>query len=124
MNFACAHSRGAPTGHGRLARRRPAAAVLFLLALGGCGQKGPLYVPGHSKDTPWPFPVEKPCPAGTTPVAAGGAAPGGASGMAMPALCAPAPAGAATAGAAGTDAGAASSDNDGKNGSTAGSAKP
>jgi len=27
-----------------------------LAALAGCGQKAPLYVPGVSKDAPWPYP--------------------------------------------------------------------
>lgn len=32
-----------------------ALALLALLAT-GCGQKGPLYVPGIPKDAPWPYP--------------------------------------------------------------------
>ncbi len=35
------------------ARTRWALVALMLLA--ACGQKGPLMVPGHSKDTPWPM---------------------------------------------------------------------
>jgi len=30
--------------------------VLALLVLTGCGQKGPLQLPGYGKDTPWPVP--------------------------------------------------------------------
>jgi len=62
---------------------RPAAwAVLALLAtglLGACGQKGPLWVPGHAKNTPWPMkPAGSPdAPAGpaATPAPAPAAAP-------------------------------------------------
>jgi predicted small lipoprotein YifL len=44
----------------------PAIAVLLAAALaGGCGQKGPLWVPGHAKNTPWPMK-----PAGTAADAA------------------------------------------------------
>lgn len=54
------------------ARRALAMAGLCLgAALAGCGQKGPLYLPGHSKDTPWPLP---PSPAPPQPATSGGAA--------------------------------------------------
>jgi predicted small lipoprotein YifL len=60
--------------------------------LDACGQKGPLVLPGHAKDTPWPLPpsaagtpaapvtaptpVAVPAPADTQPAGAGnGAAP-------------------------------------------------
>ncbi len=34
-----------------------AAAILCAAPLlAGCGQKGPLYLPGRSRDTPWPPP--------------------------------------------------------------------
>ncbi len=33
-----------------------------MLALAGCGQKGPLFLPGHSKDTPWPLPPSAAAP--------------------------------------------------------------
>jgi len=40
-----------------LARRAPGPLFLIpllILGLGACGQKGPLQIPGQSKDTPWP----------------------------------------------------------------------
>ena len=40
------------------AARRRAGALAALVAaalLVGCGQKGPLWVPGHAKNTPWPM---------------------------------------------------------------------
>ncbi len=45
------------------------AAWLVLAALAACGQKGPLYLPGHSKDTPWPTRTSeaRPQPAPTPP---------------------------------------------------------
>lgn len=35
--------------------RRVVALTLAAALLAACGQKGPLWVPGHSKDTPWPM---------------------------------------------------------------------
>jgi len=35
------------------------AVLMGALLLAGCGQKGPLWVPGHAKNTPWPM---KPAP--------------------------------------------------------------
>jgi predicted small lipoprotein YifL len=56
--------------------------LLGPVLLAGCGQKGPLWMPGHSKDTPWPMgrPATSPTPATTapkdgTPAAGGAAAP-------------------------------------------------
>jgi|GEM_PF-2423024 predicted small lipoprotein YifL len=46
-------------------------ALTFLVA---CGQKGPLYLPGHSKDTPWPV---RPDGASANPSAAGNPSPAG-----------------------------------------------
>ena len=63
-------------------RRMTGALVLALGAglLAGCGQKGPLWISGHGKDTPWPMK-----PAGSDPPSpaspgdgASGAAPGAA----------------------------------------------
>lgn len=56
--------------------RRPACVLPGLLAvtllLGACGQKGPLYLPGHSKDTPWPLRQDSPKPAAGANAPAGG----------------------------------------------------
>jgi len=49
-------------------------ALTFLVA---CGQKGPLYLPGHSKDTPWPV---RPDGASTNPSATGNPSPAGGTG--------------------------------------------
>ena len=60
------------------ARRARAISILGLgaaLALAACGQKGPLYLPGHSKDTPWPLRSEAPAAGGAAPPAAPGSAP-------------------------------------------------
>jgi len=65
--------------------------LLAMLLLGACGQKGPLYIEGHSKDTPWPMK-----PAGDGPEARKAPAPGSATGS--PAS-APPPAAAAPQGA-------------------------
>ena len=40
---------------GRPGGRRLVAALLSAALLAGCGQKGPLWVPGHAKNTPWPM---------------------------------------------------------------------
>ncbi len=45
--------------------RIAAVAALAAALLAACGQKGPLFLPGHSKDTPWPLREEKP-PANAT----------------------------------------------------------
>jgi predicted small lipoprotein YifL len=45
--------------------RIAAVAALASALLAACGQKGPLFLPGHSKDTPWPLREEKP-PASAT----------------------------------------------------------
>jgi len=66
-------------------RRYAPLAVAFLLLV-ACGQKGPLYLPGHSKDTPWPVPTNPPAPSAAPGPAA--AAPSTAEGAAS----APAPA--------------------------------
>ncbi|HXY22207.1 MAG TPA: lipoprotein [Burkholderiaceae bacterium] len=42
------------------ANRRCATLIVALLLLTACGQKGPLYLPGHSKDTPWPVRTNPP----------------------------------------------------------------
>jgi predicted small lipoprotein YifL len=42
--------------------------VLGCALLAACGQKGPLWVPGHPKDTPWP--IMAPAKAGNPPVPA------------------------------------------------------
>jgi predicted small lipoprotein YifL len=68
----------------------PASLVLGCALLAGCGQKGPLWVPGHSKDTPWP--IMTPAKTGTPAVPAG---PGAANGEAPPDKNSPAPAGTA-----------------------------
>lgn len=50
-------------------------ALLTALLLAGCGQKGPLWVPGHAKNTPWPM---TPAGAGTSaPASTGPSAPAG-----------------------------------------------
>jgi len=55
------------------------AALLAAVLLAGCGQKGPLWVPGHSKNTPWPMkpsaadsdsPTPAPAPGQSAPPAA------------------------------------------------------
>ncbi|HYB51968.1 MAG TPA: lipoprotein [Burkholderiaceae bacterium] len=54
--------------------RQSAALALALLLLAACGQKGPLVLPGHSKDTPWPLPPNPPAgSAAAAPAGAGGA---------------------------------------------------
>jgi predicted small lipoprotein YifL len=70
-------------------RGRALTGLLAALLLGACGQKGPLWVPGHSKNTPWPMkpaasgadpgaPAPAPPPAApATPAASKEAAPGG-----------------------------------------------
>ncbi len=46
------------------------AALLAAALVAGCGQKGPLWVPGHAKNTPWPM-----SPAGTDTAAPAATAP-------------------------------------------------
>jgi predicted small lipoprotein YifL len=43
-------------------RNWPRAIILpaLLAAITACGQKGPLVLPGHSKDTPWPVRANPP----------------------------------------------------------------
>lgn len=66
------------------ANRRCAILIVALLLLTACGQKGPLYLPGHSKDTPWP--VRTNPPATGAAAGQGGAAPaGGSTGAVVPA---------------------------------------
>ncbi|HXY22642.1 MAG TPA: lipoprotein [Burkholderiaceae bacterium] len=50
--------------------------IVALALLTACGQKGPLFLPGHSKDTPWPVRTNPPAP-GAAP-GPGAAAPGSA----------------------------------------------
>ncbi len=61
------------------AARTIAAAILVpaLIVLVACGQKGPLYLPGHSKDTPWPV---RPDAASANPSAPGNPTPAGGTG--------------------------------------------
>ncbi|HEX7156763.1 MAG TPA: lipoprotein [Burkholderiaceae bacterium] len=40
-----------------------AAAMIVVCAAAACGQKGPLYLPGRSKDAPWPAPPGSPAQA-------------------------------------------------------------
>jgi predicted small lipoprotein YifL len=35
-------------------------AMIVVCAAAACGQKGPLYLPGRSKDAPWPAPPSSP----------------------------------------------------------------
>jgi len=58
------------------ALQRTAIFPLALLLLVACGQKGPLQLPGQSKDTPWPFRPSAPA----SPPGAAKDAPGAASG--------------------------------------------
>ena len=60
--------------------------LLAALLLAACGQKGPLYVEGHGKDTPWPMK-----PAGDSPDARKAPSPASAAGA--PASTAPPAAG-------------------------------
>lgn len=60
------------------ANQRCAILIAALLLLTACGQKGPLYLPGHSKDTPWPVRTNPPATGAAAgqgaavPAAAGG----------------------------------------------------
>ena len=49
---------------------------------GGCGVKGPLYVPGVPRDAPWPYRTSKPAPTASSPAPAPAPAQGGAPGAA------------------------------------------
>ncbi len=89
-------NRGCRRAGGRVLALAGAVAAGALL-LGACGQKGPLWVPGHGKDTPWPIaPPPAPAPAGKAPASGTGsstAAPAAApSGTAIDSTGKPAPA--------------------------------
>ena len=63
----------------------PLAVLLAATLLAGCGQKGPLWVPGYPKNTPWPMKpagnddkAPAPAPAPTPPATTDG--PGSAKG--------------------------------------------
>jgi predicted small lipoprotein YifL len=53
------------TGTG--ARICACAAILAVGLLAACGQKGPLQLPGHGKDTPWPVRTGTPAPGPDSP---------------------------------------------------------
>jgi hypothetical protein len=36
--------------------------IPLALPLAGCGQKGPLFIPGVPKDSTWPYPPSPPAP--------------------------------------------------------------
>lgn len=42
--------------------KMPIILVVAAAALAGCGQKGPLFVPGVPKSAPWPYPSPPPKP--------------------------------------------------------------
>ena len=50
------------------------AALFASCVLAACGQKGPLWVPGHAKDTPWPIRSDNPANANSNNAARGGGA--------------------------------------------------
>jgi len=69
------------------AGRGCASLLAALLLLSACGQKGPLYLPGHGKDTPWPV-RSNPSAAGTA-AGEGAPAPGTSPSNSAQALTAP-----------------------------------
>ena len=52
-------------------------------ALAGCGQKGPLFLPGQPRNAPWPAPAPSPA-AGDLPASRPGSIGAPASGTALP----------------------------------------
>ncbi len=82
-----------------------ALAAVVVVALAACGQKGPLYLPGHSKDTPWPVPPPLPATLRAPADPASGSAadtPANAAGGSTPTPASPAGSAAAANGAGAT----------------------